>query len=171
MLDTENELVEEEEKEKIPIDQLRAVDETLLQTAEEREIFRSKRFGSAKGKTESDATAAPVTRPPEELEEIAQRAPAEVPGPKQYGSPLTTVLEEMQSRYRNPHDVAQEATKIILTAAYSHDMTEEEKWRTYGDAKSLMAALEDRGAPSQELRYLANATQKIVDSQKMQYRT
>ena len=90
---------------------------------------------------------------------------------KQYGSALSTVLEGMQHQYQSPHQVAEDTAYVLRNTAYDHDMSEEEKWKTYADAKSVVSALEQSGAPSDEIKYAANAVQRFVDKMKIQYRT
>ena len=178
LTETVRELVDEaEEKEKIPVEQLRAVDESTLLTAEDRELFRMKRFGKAKPGEAAEAKspekpdgAFETTEEREQrLEEIAKHAPRMAV--KQYGSALSTVLDDMHKQYLNPHAVVEDAASILHNTAYNREMSEEEKWRTYGDAKSLLSVLEQSGAPSEEIKYAANAVAKFVDRMKMHYRT
>lgn len=171
--------VEEAAREQIPIDQLRAMDESMLQTREERELFRTKRFGAEKHDTPDlkipqrktdDPTPETAEERHERLEQIARTAPRNIPV-KQYGSALSEVLTEVQDRYQNPLQAAKDAAYVLQSTAYDSGMAAEEKWKTYGDAKSLMSVLEQTGAPSDTLKYVANEVQKFVDRMKMHYRT
>lgn len=167
--DTVRELVAEGEREQIPIDQLRAVDESTLLTTEERDLFRTKRFTGAKSPSaESAEKPDAIKRAAEELEERVVGAPrlAKV---KQYGSELSKVMDQLSEDYHNPH-LVKDAVEIITKAAYNPDLSEEERWKIHADSKSLEAAFEQIGIASTEMKYLANATQKFIDRSKL-YRT
>jgi hypothetical protein len=167
--------VEAEEKAKIPIDQLRAVDESALQTEEEKELFRVKRFTrTAKRMDTGEEPRGRDTaekKDEEELEQLVRKERASAAGTRQYGSPLTAVLDEMKQNYQNSQQAVQDAAYILRKTAYDEQMSEEDKWKTYADAKSLVSVLEETGAPSRDVQYAANAVQKFVDRMKMQYRT
>ena len=71
--ETEEEITRQEEAEKIPIPQLKAVDIGALFSPEEKELFRAKRFVSERSREEKTEEA--KIQKKAELEKIAEEAP------------------------------------------------------------------------------------------------
>lgn len=114
--ETEEEISRQEETEKIPIPQLKAVDIDALFSAEEKELFKAKRFAAEPGrKVEKPKEALPAERA--ELERIAEEAPIltqeEEAAQVQYLDQLSQKpVEELYNKVKNIYQQVKAAGEV-----------------------------------------------------------
>ncbi|MBI1969446.1 hypothetical protein HYS48_02015 [Candidatus Woesearchaeota archaeon] len=156
----------EEEKLKVPIEQVKAEDESILFTEEEKQIFRMRRFREGKKATETEEGDRPAKQSREHSldemvgEERVSKEAAEAAKMPDYHSQIEQVAKKAQAMYQSPATWFSETEKQLRSVQYGSSMEAEEKQRMLYEAESQIHKMEELGLTTYARR-LASLAEEI----------
>jgi hypothetical protein len=151
-----------EKKRKIPIDQLKSVDLGHLETAEEKDIFRIKRFRAQEAPEMPEAMTASPQETGENLEEITESGAAAYPDAEDAHRQYQISLSQQPVQ-----DIYNQARQMYSGIGGPEEVTRDQFYQAMDISYALEAKQEaiTRGeySATEELEREANATKKMVD--------